>query len=400
MEESIERGAKSEERRVESRQKKDSGSQLSALSSQLSSALDHCWAGQCNCAYWHGVFGGLYLPILRQAIYRNLIDAENILDTVEGREIEPKDVNSCAPKIEMTDFNQDGEQEIIVEADNQNCYFSPHQGGAILEWDFKPVSVNVGNVLTRRWESYHKKLKKGSDQQKGNQGSKSIHDMVQVKEKGLENILNYDWYQRVSLIDHFFHPSTSPANFYRSQYGEQGDFVLGRYSAKILNRDLRKDGSFALDLSRDGVVWDNDKRREIRVDKQIVFPAQSPHSPGKGNAEIQVRYRITNLSKETIDELWFGTELNFAFSVFNKEKDKSFSKLKQWKREDPYLFWKLTVEFSDETDGWVLPLETVSNSEGGYEKTFQGIIFVPHWKFPLPGKKTFERTLTLTLEKI
>src|ERR1044072_5704898 len=43
-------------------------------------ALDHLWAGQCNCAYWHGVFGGLYLPVLRQAIYRNLIEAERILD--------------------------------------------------------------------------------------------------------------------------------------------------------------------------------------------------------------------------------------------------------------------------------------------------------------------------------
>src|SRR5256712_6649815 len=27
---------------------------------------------QCNDAYWHGVFGGLYLPHLRAAIWRNL----------------------------------------------------------------------------------------------------------------------------------------------------------------------------------------------------------------------------------------------------------------------------------------------------------------------------------------
>ena len=31
---------------------------------------------QCNDAYWHGVFGGLYLPHLREAIWRNLADAE------------------------------------------------------------------------------------------------------------------------------------------------------------------------------------------------------------------------------------------------------------------------------------------------------------------------------------
>ena len=35
------------------------------------------WKGQCSCAYWHGIFGGLYLPHLREAIYKNLIEAEN-----------------------------------------------------------------------------------------------------------------------------------------------------------------------------------------------------------------------------------------------------------------------------------------------------------------------------------
>ena len=28
------------------------------------------YRGQCNCAYWHGAFGGVYLPHLRNAIYR------------------------------------------------------------------------------------------------------------------------------------------------------------------------------------------------------------------------------------------------------------------------------------------------------------------------------------------
>src|SRR5438309_7070373 len=31
---------------------------------------------QCNDAYWHGVFGGLYLPHLREAIWRELARAE------------------------------------------------------------------------------------------------------------------------------------------------------------------------------------------------------------------------------------------------------------------------------------------------------------------------------------
>src|SRR5207253_5151997 len=30
-------------------------------------ALEALWRSQCNCAYWHGAFGGLYFPHLRGA---------------------------------------------------------------------------------------------------------------------------------------------------------------------------------------------------------------------------------------------------------------------------------------------------------------------------------------------
>ena len=43
-------------------------------------ALDHLWAGQCNCPYWHGVFGGIYLSHIRTANYAELIAAENLVD--------------------------------------------------------------------------------------------------------------------------------------------------------------------------------------------------------------------------------------------------------------------------------------------------------------------------------
>ena len=42
--------------------------------------LDHArrelYRAQCNCCYWHGLFGGLYLNYLRDAVYRHLIEAE------------------------------------------------------------------------------------------------------------------------------------------------------------------------------------------------------------------------------------------------------------------------------------------------------------------------------------
>src|SRR5574341_1448802 len=45
--------------------------------------LDHLYQAQCNDSYWHGVFGGLYLPHLRSAVYEHLIRAELLADTIQ-----------------------------------------------------------------------------------------------------------------------------------------------------------------------------------------------------------------------------------------------------------------------------------------------------------------------------
>ena len=83
--------------------------------------LDGLWAGQCNCAYWHGVFGGLYLPHLRQSLYRELLQAELQADKVlQGDKI----------NITQNDFDKDGRPEILIEAPAQNLYLAPHNGGS------------------------------------------------------------------------------------------------------------------------------------------------------------------------------------------------------------------------------------------------------------------------------
>ncbi|MGB9553694.1 MAG: alpha-amylase/4-alpha-glucanotransferase domain-containing protein, partial [bacterium] len=56
----------------------------SQLKEDRGKACTNYLRGQCNCAYWHGVFGGLYFPFLREAIYREVLKAESILSPPEG----------------------------------------------------------------------------------------------------------------------------------------------------------------------------------------------------------------------------------------------------------------------------------------------------------------------------
>ncbi len=170
---------------------------LNTKNADLVKAQDFIYAGQCNCPYWHGVFGGLYLPHLRNAIYSNLIQADVALDKVEFKGKE----KTGWVKTEMCDFNADGFDEVIVETDRMNLFFSPNEGGSLIELDFKPKAINLIDTMTRRQEAYHQKLFEMNmyNQNSGNsENVASIHDLILAKEEGLEKYLNYDWYKRTS----------------------------------------------------------------------------------------------------------------------------------------------------------------------------------------------------------
>lgn len=371
-------------------------------SNLINQALNYLWAGQCNCSYWHGVFGGLYLPHLRQAIYKNLIDAENTLDSIVFNGHGKKEKSDFS--VEVSDFDGDGKDEILFEMQHQNLYFSPSQGGSIFEWDFKPVSVNLLNVLTRRPETYHQKFVNRKNENE-HPNAEATAEMQVKKNVDMNNILNYDWYRRSSLIDHFLHPHTTLESFKQCQYGEQGDFVLGRYEYEIpktvpgdANQDLVK-------FSRQGFVWVGDQRHNILVEKIIqtleTCPDEQFPSPGsERKVGLRVKYRVQNLSDQPIRALWFAPEFNFAFSVPDKEKSPYEIQCSEWKRIDPHLFWQVAVVFSEPTSLWVLPLETISNSEGGLEKTYQGTILLPNWKFSLDGRQSIEKNITFYLGKL
>ena len=99
--------------------------------------------GQCNDAYWHGVFGGLYLPHLRHAIWRELALAESDLRKGEGL------------SWEASDYNCDGQEELLVRSSAVSLVISPHRGGALEELTNLLSYRNHADMLTRRREPYH-----------------------------------------------------------------------------------------------------------------------------------------------------------------------------------------------------------------------------------------------------
>lgn len=98
---------------------------------------------QCNDAYWHGVFGGLYLRHLRETVWRNLSEAERILR--EGESL----------GWEQRDLDLDGHVEIWIHSQHFSALVSPHRGGSVEELTLFETGINIANTLTRRREAYH-----------------------------------------------------------------------------------------------------------------------------------------------------------------------------------------------------------------------------------------------------
>lgn len=334
--------------------------------------LDSLWAGQCNCSYWHGVFGGLYLPHLRQAVYKELLVAEALADKALG---------TSGIQVIKEDFDKDGMDEILLESPLQNLYVSPHQGGSLFEWDLRKLKLNALNVLTRRSESYHRQLMESSsatpERHNGTQ-VKTIHDQARVKEPGLEKRLFTDWYRRACLLDHFFHPDTKIDDFYRCQFGEQGDFTKTGYQADIV------EGTYPqIRMCRMGTVWTGEQKNMVSVEKTLSLT----HDTG-----WQAVYRIQNVHGPAC-QLWFGCEMSFSFATPHQQEPIERSQESRWVCRDDVNGHAIKVDFDIPTDLWEFPLETVSLSEEGFERTYQGTVLLAHARVSLQPGQVWVRSL-------
>lgn len=340
-------------------------------------AREHLWAGQCNCAYWHGVFGGIYLPHLRSAIYENLLAAEVLLkDNGEGY------------THEVMDFRKSGRQEVLINGNEQNFYFAPAEGGTLFEWDLLKYRLNLSHVMTRRPEVYHRKIKNAMGNNTRSQRDdpvRSIHDMVVCKEDGLGEHIHYDWYRRTCFLDHFFHTSTTRENFSRCEYGEQGDFILSEYKWKVAEADR----GLSLSLMREGNVWVDDVCCPVQVKKKFIF---------KNPTGIDVRYTIKNVGQHMI-HCWFGYEMNFSFSEKSPHDMFEGNNITRWERMDKWLGIRLNFTCEKPCGLWTFPVETVSSAEDGFERTYQGTSVLVHWQITLEPGESIELPASFSIHE-
>ena len=336
-------------------------------------AMNEVWRAQCNCAYWHGVFGGLYLPHLREAIYRHLLRAENMM-------IEARGASGTLPAAERVDVDGDGEEEILLQNREIACFVSPGRGGAVVELDLRPRELNLINTLARRREAYHSRMAPSSEQH-GTGSAESIHDAVKAKEEKLEKFLFYDRFPRACFLDHFLSPETSPREAFESRFDDLGDFARGSYAVK------EPLGEGRVVLHRTGIVRTKCGDAKVGIEKILTVPP--------GRSSVAVSYSLSFPEKLPLD-LLFVSELNLLIPSgggAHCRAETAGSGSREVKLLSPAEFESVSkLEFRDENVGleasvafdrpaviWQFPVQSVSLSESGLERVYQATCAMAVW---------------------
>lgn len=351
-----------------SRRLADAAARPDADPDYLDAARQELYRGQCNCPYWHGSFGGLYLPHLRNAIYHHLIAAHNALDDAEGK---------TGPRVglEVGDFNIDARQEIKLENDYLIAYVRPATGGHLYELDLRNALTNVLNTLDRRPEPYHAAI--AAAMGKSHETPAFTPDRVILKHEGLDDLILYDRYPRKALVDHIFPAQASIDDFVANREIERGDFVTGAY----LSRVQRAGDRVALVMERTGLA----DGHAIRIRKTIELSA--------GRPTLDVSYVLEDLPEGI--PLHFAVEINLAGMAGHADDryyaDPSGRRLGMLDSQldlrgqdgvsltDEWLDLHVALQWSKPAGLWCAPVSTVSQSEGGFEAVYQSSAVVPRW---------------------
>jgi alpha-amylase len=277
---------------------------------------------QCNDAYWHGVFGGLYLPHLRDAVWRNLIQAEMALR--RGRPLE----------WELSDYDADGHEEVLVHSRAFSAAVSPFRGGALEEYILFDRRLNYANILTRRREPYHDlALARGADAgAHGEGGSQSIHEL----EQGLRLASRppVDAHDRALFVDRIL-----PRRLGLEQYAG------GEYLASVSWAGMPV-----------GV-------EVVRRRGAVEIVCRALH----GRAEMVKRYRFDPAGQLRVTYTW----------------DPAMASPDDWFAPEVSSASPLELECEPLPDVWTYPIETVAKSERGFDHTRQGESVTLRWPVAL-----------------
>ena len=319
-------------------------------------ALDHLYRGQSNDCYWHGLFGGVYLPHMRMATLAELIAAEDLA-------LGGKAAHGTA------DYDLDGVDEVLLGTTGQSVLVDVSEGGGLSSWDLRASRVALASVLRRRPEAYHAQLRR-LDAAAARKVAKTIspHESFQVKEAGLSRLLVYDRDERRSGIVRVVARGREAGDWARGPWqvvrASQSELVLSRSEGGLTVTKT-------VSLGGDRLAPTLTLGLEVGAGRQalageLVLEWNLNLMGGGGNPQAYYRWGDAEVRHDSAGSLAAGDPgLSFG---------------------NTYAGVDISVVSEPPAARAWYAVETVSNSEAGFERVYQGSCLTFTWPLRLaPG---------------
>ncbi|MEO5704986.1 MAG: alpha-amylase/4-alpha-glucanotransferase domain-containing protein, partial [Candidatus Limnocylindrales bacterium] len=293
------------------------------------------------------------------------------------------------------------------------------EGAGIGSWDLRAARHALTGVLRRRPEAYHDTLREherqvaaeasvaaaaagatpsgaspgGSSEpaagSRSGAGAASIHDRVQVKEAGLGAYLVYDDYERRSGLVRILPADANAASWGAGGRAELADLATGPFKLDRL-------GAEEVVVSRDGKATIDRQEVPLSVETQIRLGGGrldpllewSTTIENRGDralvARIGVEWAITMLGGGGNPDAWW----EIAGERARHDGAGASSGIERVAQGNAWLGMELASTIEPAADAWHAPIETVSNSEAGFERVYQGSALLLSWPLSLaPGAR-------------
>jgi alpha-amylase len=360
-------------------------------------AIDHLYRGQSNDCYWHGLFGGIYISHMRLATYEHLIAAEDLAETAAGE----------LHRAERRDLDMDGQDDVRLAGPGQVVTVDLTSGAGIGGWDVRAVRHALAAVLRRRPEAYHEILRAHEAESAAAAKAEpvppaieasgpeaaapvSIHDIVLIKETGLAGHLHYDPYERRSGLVRLLPVDTKPQDWANGQATELGDAVDGAFEIDLLKLDR-------LVASRAGSIETPNGPLPIRVIKEIVLGGD------RRTPSLELTITVENASDRALEALlgleWTLTMLGgggnpaawWEADGVRTAHDAPGAAIRHASlaQGNDYVGIAVGTTVSSPAGAWWAPVETISNSESGFERVYQGAGLLLSWPLSLAAHGSF-----------
>ncbi len=335
---------------------------------EVRQAQQNLWRAQGNDVYWHGVFGGIYLPHLRADAYGSLLKAERIL--AERR----------VAAGEQRDYDVDGLEEYLFRG-NAGAVFVHVHGGAIIEWDIYASATNLIDTIARRTEGEHEVLRRAEKAGKvkigkaGDKEAKSIHEVVRAKERGLSKYLEYDPGRRALFQDSFRVGRAEPVNLHSLAY-----MLTPQREARTVSLILEVPARALASVPGLGI------RKDIRIADEGLAAGVRYRIRNEGDEELALTFMSASniaLLSETnaADIIMLGTRKT------TPGKELTNKNVAEVLVHSETRHFDITFAIDPPAEVTSMPIYAVASSEAGFERLYEQTEIVCSWQVSLdPGE--------------